>query len=325
MAEKALPELRLGGLRGNNPLGFLAAVGLLEVLSRRHPRAALSWSLGLVPAAMFHGVEEGAIIDSVLQDAAETLTSAVLNWPPENPVADAKVAPSQLRAWAGDVATQPDWVSDLWSGLLSDGALDNNGTSKPTHLHFTAGQQKFLDMVRQLGGSVDEDRLREAVFGPWRYDSTLPSLSLDIRGERIYALRGRDPSKETRTGVPAADWLAFRGFAMYPTRRHDSGRLETTACDAAWKRSAFRWPLWSSALRRDVVKSLVADPSLVDATTNPGKPTRSDRRRRPARATTDAPWVLRERGVLRVYQSRISRSDQGGYGSFSPPETLVEA
>lgn len=313
--------LQLGGLRADNPLGFLAALGLLEVVHRSNPGARLSWTNGLVPRPEMAGVEPQELVEAVTQDAKNCLDSVVLKWPPEAPYPDLKVSPTDLHDWAVAAADAQDWVSNLWSGLIAEGALDNNGSSKPTHLHFTAGQQRFLVMVRELASNLNEDRINEAVFGPWRYDSTLPSLGLDVRGDRIYALRGKDPAKESRTGVPSADWLAFRGLALYPTRRTQMGRLETTACDGAWKRSAFRWPVWNVPLVRDVVASLVADAALVGTRRDITTGRRASRRPR----VFDTPsWVLRERGVMKVYEAVIQRSEQGGYGSFSPPNVLVE-
>ena len=116
-----------------------------------------------------------------------------------------------------------DADSDLLCALVAEGALDGNRKpSRPT-LHFTAGQQKFLEMVRLLAADVDRERLREAVCGPWRYDSPLPSLSWDARGERVYAVRAINPSKEKRLGVPGSDWLAFRGLVFYPVTRTVTG------------------------------------------------------------------------------------------------------
>ena len=99
-------------------------------------------------------------------------------------------------------------------------------------------------------------------------------------------------------GVPGADWLAFRGLIFYPVMRNSRGSLRTTACDAEWKSSAFRWPRWTRPATRHVVCSLVAGPSPVS---------------RPAKAT---PADLAARGIASIRQASIRRTDQGGYGSF---------
>lgn len=225
-----------------------------------------------------------------------------------------KPSPEVLDRWAADVMgivsdTRAD--ADLFCALLSEGAIDGKGNSKPTHLHFTAGQQKFLVMVRELASRVDAERIREAIFGPWREDSPLPTLSWNSQGERIYALRAVNPSNEKRLGVPGADWLAFLGLVFFPTcaetrSNGEHASLKTNGCDRSWKRSALRWPLWAVSLERDIIWSLVGDSAVVGLS--------KDRL---------SPDKLRAWGVLQVMQAPIRRSEQGGYGSFGGASVLV--
>jgi hypothetical protein len=269
----------------------------------------LRWTDDLVPHAVVAGPGDlGQLLDTLDKDREQWTGSPVLRFPADGqPLADAKPDGRQLRQWfehVGDRNRQRA-DADLLCALVAEEAFDNNGRAKPTHLHFTAGQQRFLSMVRELAAAVDRDRLQEAICGPWRYDSPLPSLSWDSRGERVYAVRAVNPSNEKRLGVPGADWLAFRGLIFYPVTRTSRGSLRTTACDTEWKRSAFRWPIWTGPASRYVVRSLVADPRLVS---------------QPPRAT---PVDLAARGIASIRQASIRRSDQGGYGSFGAADTLV--
>ncbi len=302
-------ELALPALEGTNPVGFLAALGVLDALSSENPDAALWWTDELVPHAVVGGISGlDLLLDMLDRDREEWRDSALLGFPEDSPLPDAKPGEKQLREWFEAMAAQHDRAdSDLLCALVAEGALDRNGKAKPTHLHFTAGRQQFLGMVRALTADVDRARIREAVCGPWRYDSPLPSLSWDARGERIYAVRAINPAKEKRLGVPGTDWLAFRGLIFYPVTRTIKGTLRTTACDPGWKHSAFRWPLWSVPSTRNVVRSLVADQTLVSQS-------RRDRLR---------PGDLTARGILSVLQAPIRRNDQGGYGSFGGPEVLT--
>jgi hypothetical protein len=289
-------------------LGYLAALGVIDAVTASGHEVTLRWTDELVPHAMLGGPES---VDDVLEildaDRQRWLDSIVLRFPAAEPLRDAKPDEHLLREWF-TAAFESGSALDraMLCALVAEGGLDGNRNAKPTHLHFTAGQQQFLEMVRTLASSVDASRLREAVFGPWAYDSTLPSLSWDSRGERVYAVRASNPSKERRLGVPGADWLAFRGLIFYPVRVLN-GSLRTTACDKDWKRSAFRWPLWSVPISRQTLYSLVADPSLV------------------AQGAILRPRDLAARGVLSVLQAPIRRTDQGGYGSFGAPEILASA
>ena len=219
-------EVALPALEGTNPLGFLAALGVLDALTCENPDATLRWTDELVPHAVVSGVSDlDLLLDVMDRDREVWRDSALLGFPENSPLPDAKPGVMLLREWFEAVAEQHDRRadSDLLCALVAEGALDGNGKAKPTHLHFTAGQQQFLEMVRLLAANVDRERLREAVCGPWRYDSPLPSLSWDARGERVYAVRAINPSKEKRLGVPGSDWLAFRGLVFYPVTRAVNG------------------------------------------------------------------------------------------------------
>jgi hypothetical protein len=305
-----MTDVALPALEGTNPLGFLAALGVLEALTSENPDATLRWTDELVPHAVIGGISDlDLLLDVLDRDREGWRDSALLSWPEGAPLPDAKPGEEMLREWFEAVAGQRDRrsESDLLCALVAEGALDRSGKAKPTHLHFTAGRQQFLNMVRLLAAKVDRERLREAVRGPWRYDSPLPSLSWDVRGERIYAVRAVNPASEKRLSVPGSDWLAFRGLIFYPVTRASNGSTRTTACDPRWKRSAFRWPLWAVPGTRDVIKSLVADRTLVS---------------QPRRYRLQ-PDDLTARGILSVLESPIRRNDQGGYGSFGGPDVLA--
>ena len=303
-------EMALPALEGTNPLGYLAALGVLDALTRKVGGVTLRWTDDLVPHAIVAGPED---LDTLLglldRDREEWTSSLLLGFPDDAPLPDAKPDQSELRKWYEAVAAGNGdrAASDHLCALVAEDALDGKRNAKPTHLHFTAGQQQFLEMIRTLVSNVDQERLREAVCGRWAYDSSLPSLSWDSRGERVYAVRATNPSAEKRLGVPGADWLAFRGLVFYPVTRADSGALRTTACDREWKRGAFRWPLWAVPASRDVVASLVADRTLVSQ----GADIRVD--------------SLAPRGIMCVLQAPIRRTDQGGYGSFGAPEVLASS
>lgn len=302
-------DIELPAVRGHNPLGLFAALGVLDVATRSLPdrRVSLRWTESLEPNAILHGPDSlDHLIALCDADRARWASSPVLTWGPNGvPLDDLKPEPDALRRWIDEVADDADCTGDrtdcdLLAALVAEGALAGKGDSKPTHLHFTAGQQRFLVMVRELRAGVDPERLVEALVGPWRYDSRLPVLGWDVRGDRIYALRGADPAKEKRCGVPGADWLGFLGLRFFPVAAR-RGRLVTVGCAGKWRAETFTWPLWKSDLTAPVVASLLFDGSL------------------------DRYGVAERRqlGVHELLRAPIRRSEQGGYGSFGAPEPVI--
>ncbi len=311
-----MADIDLFALRGRNPLGLFAALGVLDVMTHSLPsrHVTLRWTGGLEPHAVLGGADSlDQVIELCDRDRERWGLSPVLTWGPAGrPLDDLKPSLAELRRWIEAVAatyweTRSDRDIALLSALVAEGAAAGKGDAKPTHFHFTAGQQKFLLMVRQLQQCVTPELFAEALVGPWSYTSTLPVLGWDARGERVWALRGFNPSGEKKQGVPGADWLAFLGLRFFPVALHTDRRgllhLATTGCEGGWKEGSFQWPLWRVPLGSDVAGSLLADSGIPRISP-------ADRRRL---------------GVSEVMRAGIRRSDQGGYGSFGPPSPVGAA
>lgn len=305
--------VRATGLRGDTAHGFLAALGVLQALRRTAPGVRLSWSEDFRPRAVLHGTTR-ELYSAILADRDARLAGAVLNYPAGRPFDTLKCSAGQLTAWATSIGEliDDDPDIDLWSALLIEGGFDNSGKAKPTHFDFSAGQVKFLKVVRDIGSALTAQSLDEAVVGPWRYESSLSTLRFEAEGERIGALRAVPPSTEKLLGVPGADWLAFLGLAYYPLTLapgRDRARVLAAACDLDWNAGAFRWPTWIQPLDHPTVAAVVTDPTLIGENA-----TRCDHR----------PEALRARGISAVRQCGIGRSSQG-YGSFGPPKRIASA
>src|SRR5207247_2344914 len=96
---------------------------------------------------------------------------------------DLKPPPGVFRSYLQNLVRDSDAIRrravDLAAAFATETARDSNENTKPTALHFTAGQQEFLEMVNRLCVAVTAKDLREAVFGPWRYERLLPVLGWD--------------------------------------------------------------------------------------------------------------------------------------------------
>lgn len=301
-------EMMLTGIDGKNPLGFLAALGTLNALTdhAKSVQPKLAWkNLGTYRPVVIDGPERAALLDILVQDQEEfTKEEALaLRYQKASSGADAhdlKPPPEDFSRYLRKLVEADARRSMRFAAsFATDVVRDNSGNTKPTALHFTAGQQEFLGMVSHLQKGVTRNDLEEALFGPWTYSRPLPVLQWDNSQSRDYALRANDPSKEKKLGVPGADWLAFRGLPFLPTaptRRRGEPTISTTGCQGSWKGGTFRWPIWSDPLSARVIRSLLTSPELFE----------SDAR------------TLRARGIPVVFESAIGRSDQGGYGSFAP-------
>jgi len=311
-----MSEHVLTGLDGQNPLGFFAALGLLRVLDddafRRdvsRPRLRFATAGEPVPTVSAD-LAMDAIVAVVLDDARQQGENHALQLAyttggepivagDPSAVRDLKPPPPLAKGLLEACATRTPRESALVAGWFSELVADNNGNTKPTALHFTAGQQSFLAMVEDLRQGITSNDVREALLGPWLNTSRLPSLSWDSSVARNYALRASNPSKEKRGSVPAANWLGVIAMEFFPVAPQ-RGKLATTAVKGGWKDSVFTWPLWDRPLTASAAAALL----------------RIDLRR-----MRSAEWAAL--GVTRVYEAAIQRSEQGGYGSFSPAAVVT--
>ena len=284
----------LVGLRGTNPLGFLAALGTQVVFALEREQPRLWWTDDIVPHAVVDFDME-QIAEQAMKTFACWLPSRAMN-PPMPGKDDLKLAPPEIRTYLE--CARSDAAASLAAALVAEDSLDNKREAKPSDLYFAAGQQRFLDIARKILRGVSEKDVAASLVGPWPYDSKLPSLGWDLADDRQYALRAKNPGPEAKKTNPGAEALALLGLTLHPVFRGADGTI-TQGCCGTWKSGSYSWPLWSKAASPNAVKSI-----LAHAYDHP----RADRQR----------W-LPSWGVFRMLKASIRRTDQGGYGTFGPP------
>lgn len=329
-------SLVLTGLDGANPLGYFAALGVLRTLDHRARNTAataksrqqlprLSWLQDGCWRPVIHQVSDvnnlvAALHEDVASwgddpafllaydDGGETLLDPRSG---DSCTRDLKPKPAAMREYLERLAQgasakrndaerrQLHRSLDTAAALASEVIQDNKGNTKPTTFHFTAGQQQFMKAVAELQEAVTEDDFREALLGPWLRESPLPNMSWDATNARSYALRARNPSGDKKTTVAGADWLGFVGIGLFPVTPRGK-KLVTTGVVGGWKDSVFTWPVWEPPATYREVRALLRTPRLATLDLS-------------ARAS---------RGIAAVFAADIGRSDQGGYGSFSPAAVM---
>ena len=297
----------LPGLDGTNPLGFLAALGVQVAFANEGAQPRLWWSDDVVPHAI---VDEVFTIDRIAAQAAEAFAQWK-NSPAVNPRRtdgskmpkgdELKLIPEDIGVYLRQ-ALRFAWSGRLATSLVAEGSLDNQKAAKPSDFYFTAGQQKFLDTARKILNAVTREEIESGLEGPWRYESEVPSLGWDVTDDRVYALRANNPSPEKKRTNPGPEALALLGLSLHPVFA-GRGRTDTQGCSGSWKSGWYSWPLWRTPASPRAVKSL-----LIHAYDHPAASNR-DR------------WY-RAWGVSTILRSPIRRTDQGGYGTFGPPEVV---
>ena len=290
----------LDGLDGRNPMAYFAAIGALLAADRMEPAAemALSWKAGPIPRPVLHGVSSLDELVGQLESDRRSWSGAVaLNFEGLDEVKlDAPTQRRYLRACRA--ANDGGRSAGLAAALVAEGAFAGTGDGKPTDLHFSAGQQRFLVIARELCEHVTPVDLAECLVGPWSYSRPMKTFGWDVSDDRVYALSVSNPAKDTKLTVPGADWLALMGLPAFPVVANGAS-ASPPGSGGTWKRGSFTWGVWSKPLDAASVRALIA--------------------------VGWAPEVRRSRvGLFRQFQCAIRRSEQGGYGSFGPASVQWE-
>lgn len=310
----------LTGLEGTNPLGLFAALGVQVAFEGASEPPRLWWSDDVVPHAV---VDQSCSVDEIADRAMKVFPawreSPALS-PGLEPAGDVKFKESDIAAYLRQSRNGGPGAS-LAACLVAEGSLANNGAAKPTDLHFTAGQQKFLMAATEILDGVTVEDLVIGLTEPWPYKSKLSSLMWDVADDANYALSSSDPSNTKKLTNPGPEALAILGISRYPVFG-SSGRTLTQGASGGWKRGWFTWPIWTKPASHRAVSSLLAQAGRVQKDLLPA----SVRQGSPPCTISYADIVqtdlLPAWGITRVMRSLIRRSNRGRSGNFGPPEVI---
>ncbi|WP_419944792.1 hypothetical protein [Candidatus Poriferisodalis sp.] len=306
-----MSELELPGLSGNNPLGFMAALGVQTALAETNGELRLGWTDSLVPTAIIdseYGLDE--ITPRVLSVARSWAAGPALNPVPERD--DVKFPANGIRDYLDRSRGLRDGA--LAMSLVAENSLDAmSGTkAKPTDLDFTSGNQKLLEMMRRILTETRLDDIAQVMSDSWHYSDRLPSLGWDVVDDRQYALEAFDPTdskNNPKLACPGVQCLAILGMRSFPVFR-GGRKTATAACHGTWNQGCFSWPLWAHSVSLSVSRTLIAHASIPpDDVASAGSDSPTSRSRQ------FAGW-----GLFQVLASNIDRSSK--YGRFGPPRVI---
>ncbi len=270
--------IEANGLRADNPLGFMAALGIMQVARRveKLPAVKLYWCpFGSSYAARFQVATDLAdedFLKALISDLSNANGRAEFLWAP----AIKSVKQPQFR----EVLMQADDALAEWlSAFASELAKDDEDFVEATPLDMSVSAQKFLDGAFKLGTSLGRskgkrgpttfDSYEEAVFGPWKYEDDQHSLGWDPSTLKMGAFTFKAPTALANTGVRAAVWLAIESLPYFQCAYE--GGLATTAWHVKKGTSEFRWPIWNEPSGHEVIQAMLGWSELVSAEPDRGE------------------------------------------------------
>ena len=281
--------LRLDAVDGATPLGFLAAIGLLDVMSRHAPDAGVrlcwkysgSWVPTLLPN--LSSVDVSAMI---IRDRDETLGRSVLQFRyPKKEKSGVKsvgsLTPSLavLRGWLMGRINARDWLSlREMTGLITELATESIKDEKQftldelktegisvdlsgsveqgclqTAFDFTSRNAQFLDQLCHIGRSFTATDVVEQLCDRSKGVQGTRTMDWDQGSDSPGALYGKKVDRQR----PVLEWLAWCGLKWLPVLGSGEHAM-TTACRGRRKQGAFTWCVWDTPSSLRVAASLLA-------------------------------------------------------------------
>lgn len=296
-------ELTLSALQGSSLLGFLASLGAFRTLAML-PEAGdvhMRWIAGggsYCPVLRLPFPADHEVVVEKLHAALRRLAGHYIITVDK----DLKIPRGVFRKLATKAAddflthTDPSAAS-MVAAFGCDAIGNEDGTIEDTAFRTMsgAGHQHFLEFMNVLAKETTTEQLREALFGPWRYRDSSPTMRWDAEDDRRYALRWDEPSKDPVRTVRGANLLAIAALPFFPVVPTSSTTVATTGFSGRGSRDTFvTWPIWTGWLPPDAVRSLLAFKGLQGRREN----------------------LLEIYGVTATYRSQ--RITLGKYRNFTP-------
>jgi len=266
-----MTRLEMPALDGRNPLGFLAALGLLRVLAAADVGPlGLSFSRESGSAELnsaLSSVDE--VVDKLYRLVSENLDAAVVGTDPRFPIpagrgSDPMRRPRQaFRELIGEIRAIDDSAASDWMPcLFTDLAIDAQERADLTPFCAPSGKQNLRTFFEKPLSAVRNDPalLRDALT-MWRRVDGFTGEYLD---HHVLNSAADDPRGQAgaERGVPGATWLATMAIPLLRIAG-DGHRIEATLWHRVGRRQIMIWPLWYEPLDLQAVKVLIEHPCLA--------------------------------------------------------------
>jgi hypothetical protein len=263
--------IELPALDGRSPLGFLASLGLLQLL---HLASVDPLRLSFSPvsaSALLHS--SLGSIDEVSSRLAQLISASpaeavIIGSDPGFPLpagrnADPMRRPREdYRGLLAEIAAMDESACSDWMPFLTtDLAVDTQGRADLTPFCAPSGKQNLRTFFEKPFSAVrtSPGLIHEALAG-WQRVEGFTGEYLD---HRVLNSAADDPGgRSAERGVPGATWLATMALPLLRLTG-DGERVQATLWHRVSRRSVMIWPLWKQPLERSAIKILIEHPSLV--------------------------------------------------------------
>jgi hypothetical protein len=271
MSQHAVDDgLLLPGLDGTNPLGFLAALGVLRILTLQQTQVKLSWQLssGTWRPRLFGVQVPLSDLGAELHAAIQSLDHSAWSIDRELPF-----IASRLREHAKDSVVHSSQSNRTKADIICAFGVESCREKRKVKKEEV---EIFKDTALRLVRSGDNQhnglleyatftlancsagQLQKSLASDWLYRDEKKTFRWDPAEDRGYALQWGNPSDDGALTERGANCLALFGMACFPVVPV-KGEAQTTGFGLkAAKQSSFTWPIWDKPVNLHAVGSLLA-------------------------------------------------------------------
>ena len=267
-------SVELSALVANNPMGFLAALGVAQICASQlgDPQVLVGWpegpSLGAVlsTSAAPNRKELAIALSSIAASlTAPNLVPGIANFPP-NSEKTADTDPIRLfsfelgREAALQAIAEPScepWVTSILA--LDEPIRSEKRRGSLSVTPFAArgpGTVMLARTMAKLGERAAQPAAMEEALEFWVREDSIAGY-LDARAKRNAAHRASRKDLDNY-GVPAAGWLALASLPLFPAASTNADVAVAPGWRRVGKRSHFRWPTWSAPIGVDAIRILLS-------------------------------------------------------------------
>lgn len=298
--------LLLPGLDGANPLGFLAALGVLRILTLRRYGPKLRWvQSGNTWRPSLLGLSSSlAEFECELHAGLTSLDNSV--WSIHNKLPfEANIFRKYINEGVRKSCFNDRQFVDYLASFGAEFFEAADGNFEETDLCMVrtadSAGQGMIAYGRRIIDTTEPSHLKNAIEANWSSADAKCALRLDPGEDKPYGLQWQNPSSVGAMSERGANCLALFALPCFPVIPTRSAAQTVGFGLRQGEQTSFTWPIWDVPLNLSVVSSVV---SLVEL-------------QRP-----DPDWLrLRSMRIAAVYRcDRVKTSKY--YWNFTPARQL---
>ncbi len=262
--------LILPGLDGTNPLGFLAALGVLRVLTLQKHGVKLSWHLssGTWRPELFGVRVSLPDLGAELHSGIRNLDHSAWSIDKELPFLAARLRDAAAKSVA-DSSKSNRINTDTLAAFGAECSREKKKVKKEEIEIFKdtefrlvrSGDNQHNGLLAYATFTLQNcsaEQMQKSLASDWLYRDEKKSFRWDPAEDRGYALQWGNPSDDGALTERGANCVALFGMTCFPVIPV-KGQVETTGFGLKEpKQASWTWPVWKHAISLSVVRSLLS-------------------------------------------------------------------